>query len=371
MEAITSAVIDLAEKHIKDFRIRNGQVIAKVCPFCKSGSNNDYETFAIGLSNGLWNCMRGSCTRKKGNFKELCDFFGETHYDVDSFQQYDIGVVTKKKYDKPNPDDLKDLTEEIITYFATRKISETTLKETGVKSDKDGNIVFPFYRDGVLTYIKTRRPKNHNKEDKSAKEWQMSNTEPILWNMDNVSYNRPLAITEGMIDALSLYEAGFTNVVSVPSGCNNMDWVTTCYDWIDQFNQIILFGDGDEPGREMVQMLSKRLGEDRCMIPGEYPALVYQGKDYNRACKDANEILMCYGPETLKKLVEACEPTPIKGILNIASIPYLDPASVPRIITKIPKLDRAIGGFKEGGVTVISGKSGEGRALLSINMVNL
>ena len=366
MDAMASAVIDLAEKHLGDFRIRNGQVMAKRCPFCSGGANNDYETFAIGLNNGLWNCLRGSCKKKKGNFKELCDYFGEAHYDIENYTSNAVYNATKKKtYVKPNPDDLHELTEEIITYFAKRKIGEQTLRDWKVASDEKGNIVFPFYRDGILTYVKYRRPKKHTKEDKSPKEWAMSNTEAILFGMDNVSFNKPLVITEGMIDALSLYEAGVSNVVSVPSGCNNMDWVNTCYDWVDQFNQIILFGDSDEPGQEMVSVLTKRLGEDRCMIPAEYPELIYNGKDYNKICKDANEILMCYGAEGLKAIVDACEPAPVKGILDLSAIPYLDPRSVPRIMTKIPALDHAIGGLMEGGITVISGNAGEGRLLLS------
>lgn len=364
MDAITSAVLDLAEKHLGDFRIRNGQVMAKRCPFCGGGKNNDYETFAIGLNNGLWNCLRGSCQKKKGNFKDLCDFFGEARYELDNYTQVKIGT-TKKVYDKPDEKDLLPMTEEIITYFArSRRISEQTLKDWKVASDKEGNIVFPFYRDGVLTYVKYRKPKNHKKEDKDPKEWQMKNTEPILFGMDMVSYNKPLVICEGEIDALSLYEAGVTNVVSVPSGCNNMDWVNNCYDWVDQFNQIILFGDSDEPGLEMISVLSKRLGEDRCMIPSTYPELVFNGKDYNRLCKDANEILYAYGPETLKALVDACEPAPIKGILDLSAIPYVDPMTIPRIMTKIPALDHAIGGLAEGGVTVISGNAGEGKSTI-------
>ena len=365
MEAITNAIYDLAEKHLGEYRFKNGQLVTKRCPFCGGGNNNDYETFAIGLNNGLWNCLRGSCKKKKGNFKELCDFFGE-RYDLEDIPRY-INLQGKKKktYVKPNPDDLKELSDEAITYFGSRRISEDTLKAFKIACDNKGNIVFPFYRDGVLTYVKYRKPKKRAPDDKSPKEWAMADTEPILFGMDNVSYNMPVAITEGMIDALSLYEAGFHNVLSVPSGCNNMDWLNTCYDWLDQFNQIILFGDSDEPGMEMVSALAKRLGTDRCMIPQEYPELKYNGKDYNCRCKDANAILCCYGAQYLLDMINACEPAPIKGVVDVSTIQYIDPTKVPRILTKIPALDRQIGGFKQGGVSVISGRSGEGKSTIT------
>ena len=127
--------------------------------------------------------------------------------------------------------------------------------------------------------------------------------------------------------------------MSVPCGCNNLEWINLCWDWLEQFNQIKLFGDADEPGMEMVSTVSKRLGEDRCMIPSEYPECVYNGKDLNTICKDASEILQCYGPEVLKALVDGFEPAPIKGVLELSKIPFVDPTTIPRIMTHIPSLN--------------------------------
>lgn len=338
---------------MSEFKIRNGQVVAKLCPFCHGGDNEDENTFAIGLHNGAFSCLRGGCS-KQGSFRQLCEFFGE-RYDGAINVPKPVSGNKKKVYDKPDPDQLRPVTEDIVTYFAVRKISEDTLNECGVASDEQGNIVFPCYRDGVLTYVKYRKPCKHIKGE-GPKEWSMRNTEPILWGMDNVAFNKPLIITEGMIDALSVYEAGCHNVVSVPCGCNNLDWISLCWDWLENFSQIILFGDSDEPGLEMMSTIMKRLGEDRCFIPKEYPQLIMNGKDMNRVCKDANEILYAYGPEVLADLIKACEPAPVKGILNLAQVPWVDPSSIPRIFTRVPALDNAIGGLGEGSVTVFSGK---------------
>ena len=370
MESIASAVIRLADKYFGPYKIKNGQVIPDLCPICGKSQHHDKETFAVGLYNGAFNCKRGSCPgingSREGNFKTLCNYFGESGFE---FSQLPQTIRSAKKiYDKPDPEKLKPLTDEIITYLSTRCISEQTLNDFKVAADEHGNIVFPFYRNGELVYVKYRKPKKHTKED-GPKEWCDSNTEPILFGMDNVSYSKPLVITEGMIDCLSLYEAGVHNVVSVPSGCSNLEWVELCWDFLESFNQIILFGDSDEPGMEMVSTLMKRLGEDRCMIPKEYPELYYNGRHYNRPCKDANEILCCYGPEGLKTLVDACEPAPIKGVLDVSTIQYIDPASVPRIMTKIPALDNMIGGFGEAGVTILSGKRAEGKSTISSNFI--
>lgn len=360
MDSMASAVINLAEKHLGYFRVKNGQVIAEYCPFC-GGNSHDKETFAIGLNNGAWQCLRGSCG-KKGNFRQICYHFGE-----EAPIGYSLPKVTeqkKKVYDHPNTDMLYPMTEDIVTYFATRRISEQTLLDWKIAADKQGNIIFPFYRDEKLIYIKYRRPKPYEKKD-GPKEWQMSNTEPILYGMDMTDFNKPLVITEGEMDALAIYEAGVSNVVSVPCGCGNLEWINLCWEYLEKFNQIILFGDSDEPGLEMVSTLSKRLGEDRCMIPQEYPEFIMNGKDYNRICKDANEILISYGPEFLKNMIDSCEPAPIKGVLELSKIPFIDPTSVPRIMTRIPMLDNMIGGLNEGGVTVVSGRRAEGKSTLS------
>ena len=144
------------------------------------------------------------------------------------------------------------------------------------------------YENGELVFEKFRRPRKP--EQGEGKEWSSTGGKPILFGMDKVSFSKPLVITEGMIDAMSLYQAGVTNVVSVPCGCKDMTWVKLCWDWLEKFNQFILFGDADLPGQEMVQQLMKRFGEDRCMLPPKYPyATMPDGTVV--PMKDANDIL--------------------------------------------------------------------------------
>ena len=89
----------------------------------------------------------------------------------------------------------------------------------------------------------------------------------------------------GQLDEMSLYECGARNVVSVPCGCSNLDWIDHCWDWLERFQSIVLFGDSDEPGRKMVREVVRRLDEARCSVVEEYPL-----KPDGESCKDANEI---------------------------------------------------------------------------------
>lgn len=224
---------------------------------------------------------------------------------VDSKRAKPFGESAARTHTLPDVT-LYPLTDEIRRYFERRKISEETLDAFHVAADEQGNILFPFYRDGILTYVKYRKPRKP--QPKERKEWQAKNTCPILFGMDSVSFSKPLTICEGIIDALSLFEAGETNVVSVPSGCDNMGWIESCWSWLEKFQTIILFGDNDEPGRRMVNAVSKRLDEARCLIVDEYPL-----RPDGTKCKDPNEIMFYHGELTLLETLEKAKPVPLKG----------------------------------------------------------
>ena len=187
----------------------------------------------------------------------------------------------------------------------------------------------------------------------------MKGTQPILFGMDMCSFTRPLIITEGQLDAMSLYEAGETNVVSVPSGADNLDWIEACWPWLEQFKTIILFGDNDPPGRKMVNAVAKRLDESRCLIVDEYPL-----RPDGAECKDANEVLYFCGDLVLLETLEKAKPVPLKGLIQLSDVTPYDPTTVPRIATMIPELDAILGGLMEGGITVFTGKSGQGKSTL-------
>ena len=100
-------------------------------------------------------------------------------------------------------------------------------------------------------------------------------------------------------------------MVSVPSGCSNLDWLDHCWDWLEKFQTIILFGDSDAPGRKMIHDVVRRLDEARCMVVEDYPE-----RSDGTPCKDANEILYFHGAETLKETLDSAAPVPVKGIIQ-------------------------------------------------------
>lgn len=350
-QGIVDRVMQLANQFLLPYKMRGEELIPESCPFCHGGANNDRQTFALNTQTGLFHCKRGSCGAK-GSLVQLMKHLGQP---VDG-----IGFPAareKKTYKLPDTT-LYPPTKDILQYFERRRIGAETLKAYKIAADDQGNIVFPFYRDGVLVFVKFRRP--YKPREKENKEWQAAGTCPILFGMDLCAFSQPLIITEGQIDALALAEAGATNVVSVPSGSDNLDWIEHCWDWLEMFGEIILFGDADPPGRKMVRDVIRRLGEARCLVVEDYPE-----RPDGTPCKDANEILYYHGADALLRTLESAQPIPIKGVIQLADVIPYDPTTVPRIRTMIPALDDALGGLIEGGLTVFTGKPGDGKSTLA------
>ena len=64
-------------------------------------------------------------------------------------------------------------------------------------------------------------------------------------------------------------------------------------------------------------------------------------------------------------MVESAEEIKTRGLIKLADVTPYDPTTVPRIRTMIPTLDATIGGLVEGGVSVLTGQSGDGKSTLS------
>jgi twinkle protein len=87
-----------------------------------------------------------------------------------------------------------------------------------------------------------------------------------LYNMDKVDVTKPLLIVEGYNDCLACIEAGYTNVVSIPGGADDDNWIRFNYSWLEQFEEITLWFDNDNAGDAGTKKVLPRLGEYRCKI---------------------------------------------------------------------------------------------------------
>ncbi len=119
------------------------------------------------------------------------------------------------------------------------------------------------------------------------------------------------SITEGELDALAAIQAGFPRTISVGDGAgSNLDFVGEVWPLLKDARQVILSGDGDEPGRQAQCELARRFGAARCAWVA-----------YPEGTKDLNDILRLKGEEAVRDAVRGAKPYPVKGLYKLSDYP--------------------------------------------------
>lgn len=162
----------------------------------------------------------------------------------------------------------------------TRGLTEETCKTYGVQVSTDsGELIFPYYKDGVLVAQKLRK--------RDVKEFRIEGSGKGLGffgsNTIPVGRREALIITEGEIDALSCYQMTGLPTVSVPSGADSaLRTVKENLKWLETFKKVYVCLDNDEAGNdaatEVMELLRIGVGY-RVTLP----------------VKDSNELLLTEG----------------------------------------------------------------------------
>ncbi len=267
-----------------------------------------------------------SCNLETGQFKcHYCGFEGtvaeEEEWEREQRKQAWFNAHPlkrqKKEYRKPTPKPTAPMEERALAWFAGRGISQQTLIGLRVtegrewmpqKNGEANTVQFNYFLNGELVNVKYRTG------DKCFK--LVSGAELLPYNIDGIRGEKSCIITEGEMDALSFYEVGFHNVVSVPNGANaNLEYLDDYMeDYFDDKEVVYVASDSDTKGEVLKNELLRRFGYDRCKVV-----------EYGDGCKDANEHLMKYGAESLRKCIDNAACVPIEGTFTVADFePRLD-----------------------------------------------
>lgn len=144
-----------------------------------------------------------------------------------------------------------------------RKLSEPTLKAYRV-GQTTRSMLFPYYNQtGELVMVKWR----HIADKKFGV--TESGMQPALFGWQAIPPSaRSVAITEGEIDAMSLYEYQVP-ALSVPFGGGTgakHDWIEHEFDALERFDEIFIVMDMDDVGRQAAAEIIDRLGRHRCRV---------------------------------------------------------------------------------------------------------
>lgn len=150
-------------------------------------------------------------------------------------------------------------------------------------------------------------------------------------------------------NAYEVQEVGI-NAVALPLA-GNWDDVKKCHDFISKFSFVFVA----TPNLHIQQEVCRHIAYLPVYLPS--PA-AFRGYSSVRALRAA-----C-GPEAVEKLLMGAVQQASPGLLNIADVHSRDLSTVPRTLSGFHELDRRIGGFFAGNLSVWTGKRGEGKSTL-------
>ncbi|MDP3385595.1 MAG: DnaB-like helicase C-terminal domain-containing protein [Eubacteriales bacterium] len=336
---------------------KGNEIIPKYCPFCKGGQHRDKNTFSINRTTGAYNCLRGSCG-EKGNIYRLAKYLG---VEIMTKETYFRESKPQKIYKKPD-NNFQELSVDTINYFKSRMISEKTLRDNQVETDNHGNIVFKYYLNGDLVFVKYKLPREPSKGE--SKSWREKDTRPILYGMDKCLLGEPLIIVEGEPDKLTLDEVGIRNAVSIPSGTQDFSWVENCWEFMEQYHDIVIWADNDIAGRGFQQEAISRLND-------------WKIKVVQSDFKDANEMLKQVAKEKgvenakheIRKVIDEALTIKKEFITNLAAVRRKDHRHEIAISSGYEELDDLIGGWYGGQLVIWTGYNGSGKSTILSNVL--
>jgi twinkle protein len=318
----------------------SGLIAVMQCPFCK----NKEKSFAVSLQDGAFSCFRQNECGVKGSWFDLqrmLNISKPTHLDDNKYILRQPIVYNRPKiHSQP--------TDKAVEYLKSRKLTEAIIKKFKM-GYKDGAIMFPYFKNGELVQVKYR-----SIADK--KFWKEKNCESTLFNRDNCT-GEALAICEGEIDCMTLTQYDIP-AVSIPGGVLDLAWIENEWDYLNTFQKIYLFMDGDSAGQKAVEELVKRLGEWRC-----YSVIL--------PYKDANECLMNnVESKTILEAIQNAKEFDPPTLLNAKDfqdeIIFLceHPEKLYGIATPFERLNHYLKGWRECELTIWSGRNSSGKSTI-------
>ncbi len=318
------------------------------CPNCiKLGKENYRDTcLSVNTSDGVYNCHKCGW---QGKVKTENNFTMET-----------------KVYKVPEKKNMKRLTDSGKEFLLSRGITEEVIEKNKIVSTTDNrNILLPYFKNGKIVNYKTR-----GIDGKFFT--QSRDAEPTIYNYDRCADSDAIVICEGEMDSLSWEVAGIEFHTSVNMGAPNsndknidkkLECISNCYEVFEQAKAIYIATDEDENGRNLQKELVRRFGAEKCLLVDLSPY------------KDANEVLLSEGTESLKKRLKIASTPKVEGIFNVddVSASMLDGfhnGQERGTTTHIDSVDNAWT-WRNGEVNIWTGYQNEGKSLFLNQLATL
>lgn len=335
-----------------DFKIIGSQYNLKTCPLCR----DEKFHFYINSDNGLWDCKKCG---EFGNLFQLKQRLGDMqrYYNLTPLQKPSKNIAQISLEGRVNSAHQNLLNDESALKYLTeeRALSLEMIKRFKLGLEKESEInwlLIPHYQNGKALNIKLRSLPPAEKGFK-----RIPDHPSILFNGDVISQHREIIITEGELDAISLIQAGFPNVVGNVLGAGSF-----APEWVDLFagKKVYLCYDSDEAGMQGAEKLSRRLDCAHC-FKVEIPV------------NDVNEWLKANPAQLKENFAEALKnaapfiPENLYPLHQLIQQHDFD-RQEERLLTPWDNVNQLVGGMRAGDLIVVSAPPKIGKTTFCLNI---
>lgn len=271
-----------------------------------------------------------------------------------------------ENYKFPVDDSVED-NSNAIAYLKKRGFTEETIKFFDIGQTKKGDVQFKLKDiNGRLVGVKYRHA--HAVKHGESKYWWQGDCSPCysLFNINHIDITQPLCVTEGFMDAMAVWQSGFHNVVSIPGGATDLNWIKYGFDFLEKFKKIILWLDNDTAGEEGTKKIVQKLGEYRCYIVEspdyaqeaveEYYKQFNQEKPIRKT--DANNVMIAIDGSAVLKMIADAKAVDNPRIKHLFDYEEMQLQNVPNISFGIKALNKVLYGNFQNTLTLVTGTAG-------------
>lgn len=295
-------------------------------------------------------CREGGGDSRGDNLSRYSDGHGYCH--SCEYYEHGDGTAPRRKARRRRPVDMLENTE--VTFLKARGITEETCKHLDyhVGRTKKGKCQVAVYHDADGPVAQHLRYK-----DKSSMPWLGEASESYLFGQQAwKGGGRRLIITEGELDALSVDQVLGHRwpVVGVPGTDAAPKWITRNLEFVDSFEEVVLFFDQDEPGQKAARVCAELLEPGKARIVRSFP--------FN----DANEALQAGEFELVAKAQWEAEPWWPDDIVESGSDEMLERLLEYKVEADYhyawEQLDTMLRGMRRGEMTLWTAGTGVGKS---------
>jgi twinkle protein len=290
-------------------KIRNN---THTCPKCSHTRKKKHDRcMSVNLQTGHYNCHhcgeKGRVDSNEWISKQNGMIQKEEQLQITDRERQVIAQVSEKTC---KPFVTRSLNDNGLSYLKSRGISKSVA--TRLKIAQNGQeLVFNYYYKGAIVNAKYR-----SIADKRFRQ-HANAPNRVMYGIDDIADKNYVIIVEGEFDKLSFDQIGYTSCVSISQGAPNagtkigskLKCLDNCIEDIDSKEKIIIAVDKDSNGHYLEEILINRLGREKCYVVS-----------YPEGCKDANDVLVKFGEDQLKKCLKNAKQPPIKGVISLDDV---------------------------------------------------